>query len=163
MTCRGHRRDPNPRTHINTLPSFVLHVLRIGAVAAALVAGYEWCIRTSAAWIGVAVLPAGAVLATLAWSAMAVLAIGPLARSQAERIGLGALVLLLAVRGGLEAVTGAFLGGVSPMLVGATVGVVATVVSDGLPALPRPRRALRRLAPLVTPPSSLGPTLRRAS
>lgn len=148
---------------MNTLPRFVLHVLRIGAVAAALVAGYEWCIRTAAAWIGVAVLPAGAVLATLAWSAMAVLAIGPLARSQAERIGLGALVLLLAVRGGLEAVTGAFLGGVSPMLVGATVGVVATVVSDGLPALPRPRRALRRLAPLVTPPSSLGPTLRRAS
>ena len=148
---------------MNTLPRFVLHVLRIGAVAAALVAGYEWCIRTSAAWIGVAVLPAGAVLATLAWSAMAVLAIGPLARSQAERIGLGALVLLLAVRGGLEAVTGAFLGGVSPMLVGATVGVVATVVSDGLPALPRPRRALRRLVPLVTPPSSLGPPLRRAS
>jgi hypothetical protein len=148
---------------MNTIPSFVLHVLRISAVAAALVAGYEWCLRAAASWIGVAVLPVGAVLGTLAWAAMAVLAIGPLARGEAERIGLGALVLLLAVRGFLEAVTGAFLGGVSPVLVGATVGVVATVVSDGLPALPRPRRAMRRLAPLVTPPSSLGPALRRAS
>ena len=57
---------------MNTIPSFVLHVLRISAVAAALVAGYEWCLRAAASWIGVAVLPVGAVLGTLAWAAMAV-------------------------------------------------------------------------------------------
>jgi hypothetical protein len=60
-------------------------------------------------------------------------------------------------------VTGAFLGGVSPMLVGATVGVVATVVSDGLPALTRRRRALLRIEAPAPTPSSFGPVLRRAS
>lgn len=148
---------------MNTVPRFLLLVIRIGAIAAGLVAGYEWCIRAAASSTGVAVLPVGVVLASLTWSAMALLAIGPLARSQAERIGLGALFGMLAARGMLEAVTGAFLGGVSPVLVGASVGVVATLVSDGLPTLPRRRAPALRLAPPAPAPSSIGPVLRRAS
>jgi hypothetical protein len=148
---------------MNTFPHLLRHVLRIGSVAAVTIAGYEWCIRATASWLGVAVLPASAVIAALSLAALGLLAVAPLVHTQAERIGFGALAGFLAARALLEAVTGAFLAGIPPALVGATVGLAASLVSDGLPGLPRRRVALHRLTPLAPTPSSLGPVLRRAS
>lgn len=143
---------------MNTLPRFVVRVLRLAAVATALIVGYESFLRAFGG--ASAGLSPGIVLAGWTWAALGACGIGAALRSRVDGIGLGAVMFLLAVRAVGEAATGQCLTGVAPALLGFAAALTAALAHEGLPALAMAPAGLRRGEPL---PSALGGPLQRVA
>lgn len=145
---------------MNTLPRFAFLVTRIGIAATALIAGYEWFLCTVGGAARAMELSPGVVVAGLGWSALAAALAGAMLRSHSERIGIGAVLVLLAIRGVVELATGQCLNGVAPALLGVAAGLTAVLAHDGLPVLAMARAKVHHL---TAPPSSIDGPLSRAA